>query len=267
MIVLTADIHHMSLQTRDQQCLSRSEAEITKEYVDIVCSHGLSVTLFVTGKAVKEEPKVFRSIAKYDSVEFGGHTFFGSSPRWLYNGIFKRVLGKANGPSFYQDWEVRKTIRTFQEVLDLQIETWRDHAYRRDSSTYKILSKNGIEVVSDEVRPNLRKPYLHKDGIISLPINIMPDSDHMYHGWCKPENVDEWSLSRSKFPPELYHPSEWFGKVRDQVQTVVSRGGIATMLVHPAPMKIVDNFDLFDDLCSFLSTFESSNVSRLSEYC
>ena len=56
MICLTGDVHHTSMQTEDQKKLGVSEAEAALEYIRITQSFRLKTTLFVTGKAVEEEP-------------------------------------------------------------------------------------------------------------------------------------------------------------------------------------------------------------------
>jgi len=263
MIVLTGDVHHMSLKTRDQQYLSDTEPRITERYADVAEQHGLKVTFFVTGKAVEEEPDVFARLAGREHVELGGHNYYAFKPRWLYNWIFYRVFGLWNGPAIFQDWEIRKTIARFEETIGVRIRSWRDHAYRHDHNTYRLLAENGIEIVSDEVGPDWMGPSAHKDGVVSLPVNVMPDSDHMYHGYFTPRTTKNWSLQRSEFPPEMMYPDEWLGRVKQQVTNITDRGGIATLLVHPAPMKMARDFDIFNELCEFLSQYRSYLVSDL----
>jgi hypothetical protein len=256
----------MSMGTRDQEYLAETEPHVTETYADIAGRHDLKVTFFVTGRAVEEEPEVFQRLARRDHVELGGHNYYAFQPRWLYNWIFYRTLGLWNGPAFYQNWEIRKTIKQFKKITGVRIRAWRDHAYRHDCNTYHLLANNGIEVVSDEVGPECTGPYLHDDGIVSLPVNVMPDSDHMYHGFFQPETTRGWSLQRSTFPPDMMWPEEWLEQVKRQIESIVKKGGTASLLVHPAPMKIIDNFETFSKLCSFLSKFQSEKVSEVAHH-
>lgn len=266
MIVLTGDVHHMSMETRDQRYLTDTEPRITETYADIAERHGLKVTFFATGKALEEEPGVFQRLAQREHVELGGHNYYAFQPRWLYNWIFFRVLGCRNGPVAFQDWEIRSTIKQFQQTTGVRISAWRDHAYRHDKNTLRLLADNDIEVVSDEVGPDWTGPYRHDEEIVSLPVNVMPDSDHMYHGYFQPETTEDWSLQRSTFPPEMMWPEEWLERVKRQVTSIIKQGGTASLLVHPAPMKIVDDFETFNKLCSFLSQFESEHVTETAHH-
>lgn len=256
----------MSLQTKDQEYLGESEPRITETYADIAEQNDLKVTLFVTGKALEEEPDVFQRLVRQDHIELGGHNYYAFKPRWLYNWVFHRLLRRRNGPAFFQNWEIRKTIEQFQQTTGVQIRAWRDHAYRHDEKTYRLLADNGIEVVSDEVGPNWTAPYLHDEDIISLPVNVMPDSDHMYHGYFTPETTKDWSLQRSNFSPDTMWPEEWLERVKKQVTSIIKQGGTASLLVHPAPMKIVDNFETFNKLCSFLSQFDCEHVTEAAHH-
>lgn len=269
MIVLTGDVHHMSMETRDQRYLTDTEPRITETYADIAERHGLKVTFFATGKALEEEPSVFKRLAQREHVELGGHTYYAFQPRWLYNWIFYRafgLFGLKNGPAAYQNWEIRNTIEQFQQTTGVRIRAWRDHAYRHDKNTYRLLTDNGIEVVSDDVGPEWTRPYLHDEGIVSLPVNVMPDSDHMYHGYFTPTTTDGWSLQRSTFSPDMMYPEEWLERVKRQVLSTIETGGVATLLVHPAPMQMIDDFSTFDKLCSFLTDFESMHVTEAANY-
>lgn len=262
MIVLTADVHHMSLQTKDQKYLEDTEPRITETYADIAERHGLKVTLFATGKALEEEPSVFQRLAQREHVELGGHNYYAFQPRWLYNWIFYRILGLRNGPTAFQNWEIRSTIEQFRKTTGVRIRAWRDHAYRHDKNTYRLLADNGIEVVSDEIGPDSTGPYLHDEGIVSLPVNVMPDSDHMYHGYFTPRTTESWSLQRSEFSPDMMWPEHWLERVKRQVASIIKQGGTASLLVHPAPMKIAGDFEILDRLCGFLSRYESATMTE-----
>lgn len=263
MICLTGDIHHKSLQTEDQEYLSCSEVEAAREYVSIAEKTGIKASLFATGKSVKEETREFREILKHSNVELGGHTYYAFRPKWLYNGIFSKLLGLSNGPRFYQDYEIKKTIKTFKQLLDVDIISWRDHAYRYDKNTYELLSQNGIKFISDEVDPKKIHPS-EVNGLTSVPINVMPDHDHIYHGEIKPETVESRFLGRSSFPPDLYSAEDWLELVENQISSMCGKEGTATILAHPACMKIIDDFEIFRELCDFLASYNSVFISEIN---
>lgn len=262
MVCLTGDVHHMRLQNDDQKYLDNTEVETAIEYARIAARAGIKITLFVTGKAVHEEPRKVKRLAEMENVELGGHTYWAFRPKWLYNGLFSRVLGISNGPAFFQNYEIRKTIRIFNRLLGVNIVSWRDHAYRQDKNTYHLLAQNGIRFVSDEVRPDALTPST-KGGLVLVPLNVVPDHDHIYHGDITPETTRNWTLNRDKFPPTLYSVEEWLEIVKRQVKYIVGEGGVATILAHPACMKIADGFKVFEGLCRFLSTCDPVFVKDL----
>lgn len=262
-IILTGDVHHMSLKTDDQLYIDLTEAELALEAAKIALEYDLKVTYFITGKTLVEETDVVRAIAKMPNTELGGHTYYAFKPKWLYNWIFNKIIGLSNGPKVYQNWEIKKTIGVFDHKLGIQIVSWRNHAYRHDRYTFPLLYKNGISFVSDDVNPNNLFPTTMNNGLISLPVNIMPDHDHVYHGNITPESTRNYSLGRSQFPSELYQPRRWFELIQQQIQKVVNREGVATLLIHPTCMYIIDEFKIYEELCTFLTEFETITASQV----
>ena len=263
MICLTGDIHHMSLKTNDQKYLNISEVEAAIEYASIAKDFGIKATFFATGKSVGEERSNFKSLLEYPNIELGGHNYYAFRPKWLYNGVFNRMIGLSNGPVFYQNYEVKKTIRIFKKLLGIKIISWRNHAYRHDRNTYRLLFENGIRFVSDEVDPIKLKPYRRYEGIYSVPINVLPDHDHIYHPDLTPETTKNWSLARDKFSPTFYNIDDWFEIIKGQITAVMKMDGIATVLVHPACMKIVDNFKIFKQLCRLICQYKTMFMRKL----
>ena len=79
-ICLTGDVHHMSLKTRDQEYMDRTEVEAAIEYAEIAAEYDVPVTLFVTGKTAEEEPKRVKRLATMENVEIGGTNIRGVDP-------------------------------------------------------------------------------------------------------------------------------------------------------------------------------------------
>lgn len=263
-VCLTGDVHHMSLHTGDQRYLRGTEVDAAIEYARIAEENSLRVTLFVTGKAAREEREV-RTLAARANVELGGHTYSAFTPKLLYNGVFRRVLRRANGPVLYQDLEIKKTVRAFKNQLGTRITSWRDHAYRHDRNTYALLAANGIRFVSDEVDPSELGPRRTRHApLVSVPINILPDHDHVYHADITPDTPIAGEKRRDRFPPWRHEVEEWLDIVKEQVAGIVTEGGVATILVHPACMEIADGFASLAALCRFLSSYPSAFIRDLA---
>ena len=70
-VCLTGDVHHMSLDTRDQAYMERTEVECAVEYAELAATYDVPVTLFVTGKAAREEPDRVERLASMENVAIG----------------------------------------------------------------------------------------------------------------------------------------------------------------------------------------------------
>jgi len=57
------------METRDQEYLDRTEAEIAVEYAEIAASYDVPVTLFITGQTAREEPERIEQLAAMETVE------------------------------------------------------------------------------------------------------------------------------------------------------------------------------------------------------
>lgn len=265
---MTGDVHHMSMETKEQEYLDSSEAEIALEYAEIAQEFDVKVTFFVTGKTVMEEEKAIRNLNRLENVEVGGHNYYAFKPKWLYNGLFDKLLGLSCGPSFFQDYEINKTVEAFEKRINLKIISWRNHSYRQDKNTYKLLAKNGIKVVSDERGEGLLEPRKVDFGtgsITSLPINVLPDHSHLLHANKDAEYVERrieqgWG---DPFTHQYYDKNEYLKIVKKSVRNIESSNGIATLLLHPSCMKVVDNFETFREICKFLSDWSTVKVKEL----
>jgi hypothetical protein len=262
MICLTGDVHHMSMRTLDQKHLSGTEAQAALEYVNIARTNGLKVTVFVTGRSVVEETGILREVGSVPGVEFGGHGMRGRRPRWLYEILFRRVLGRQNGPAFYQAREIRRTCRLLKRQLGATPRCWRDHAFKSDRNTRSLLAAQGIGIISDEVDLTAPGPRLAEHGLVSLPMNVWPDHDTLVHGPYRGIRRRTRSASPSGLPRRFQESEGWLKTVEEQVQAVVRKGGLATLLVHPACMEVADGFETFKRLCRFLADYKSITAAE-----
>lgn len=246
-VCLTGDVHHMSLETRDQEYMDRTEVEAAIEYAEIAEEYDVPVTLFVTGKAAKEEPERVKKLAEMDHVEIGGHNY------WAFDTLvhkgWRAITGSWNGPRPFQRWEIQKTIAAFKK-LGIEITSWRNHAYRHDTHTKELLAEAGITHFSDPVEPE--GEVREEDGMTVVPINTPPDHEHVYHAFRTPEFVADSGFS-GPFGTGSREVDGWVDWVRDRIETLVTEGRPATVLAHPACMDLADGLTAFEKLCAPVS--------------
>ncbi|MBX0285479.1 hypothetical protein EGH22_04015 [Halomicroarcula sp. F28] len=253
-VAITGDVHHMSMETRDQPYLDGTEVEAAVEYAEIAAEYGVPVTLFCTGRCIAEEPALVERLVSMANVELGGHNY------WAFTTPVHsvwRALGKAsggrvgswNGPRPFQSYEIRKTVAAF-EAVGARITSWRDHAYRHDEHTAGLLAAHGFTHFSDAVEPD--GTVRREDDLTVVPINTPPDHEHVYHAFRKPGTnaVEDFS---GPFGTESHQPEDWCEWVVDYVSEHRATGETATVLAHPACMRLADGFDAFRDLCATLA--------------
>lgn len=249
-IVLTGDVHQW-IDSADRDYARETECALALDYARIAGSHGLKVTLFLTGLAIVEDPASVRALRAEENVEIGGHGWDSFRPRWRYN-AYTRLFGSPHGVSAMQARMVRRTCATIEEATERGVLSWRNHAYQCDVHTPRVLADAGIRVWSDEVSRKRPGPYPHTSSITILPINTTPDHEHLYHGGQTVETVP--AARRSRYD----HPDAWLERVLEQAQSVVVGHGTATILAHPLCMKVVDDWRTFEQLCSRLSGYASA---------
>jgi hypothetical protein len=91
----------------------------------------------------------------------------------------------------------------------------------------------------------------------SLPINVLPDHEHVLHG-----KYQMGKTKQSKLVGRIVI-SEWLEQVKTEVQAISNAGGIATILAHPLCMEVADGMVTFEKLCRFLQPFPNCWVSEV----
>jgi peptidoglycan/xylan/chitin deacetylase (PgdA/CDA1 family) len=267
MICLTGDIHHSSLKTNDQMFAknrSDTEVKITCRYLKILEQYNLKVTFYTTGKTMKREWNDFKPIAESPLVEIGGHTYSGL-PRSVYSRMLYRISGKptvshsdSHGNYSRQTRDVEKMIRISRIRTGKAVVSWRSHGLVTDSNTYTILKEKGIKFISDDLCWVKIHPERTEEGLISHPINVIMDHDHVYHAHRTPHFVKKqmrnWPLQNDP-TSESYYITEWGNIVERQVAAIEKRGGVATVLLHPICMYLADEFKTADRLFKFFSNY------------
>lgn len=264
-VCLTGDVHHMSIGTRDQEYLDRTEVELAIEYAEIAGEYGVPVTLFVTGKAAVEEPERVERLAAMEHVEIGGHDYwaFDTPVHSAWRAFGKLTGGRVgswNGPRPFQRYEIRKTVETFAE-LGIEITSWRDHAYRHDRYTAELLSEAGVTHFSDAVGPDER--VRRAEALTVVPVNTPPDHEHVHHAFRTPgsEAVERFE---GPFGGESMPVEEWVDWVLDRIEAVRDEGGVATVLAHPACLWLADGFEAYERLLSAVAERQVGTMGNLS---
>lgn len=117
--------------------------------------------------------------------------------------------------------------------------------YMHGPYTYDVLQACGIKVCSDTVSATAAGPSWAGDGLIELPINVIPDHEHLYHAERTPEWVAWWQQRygfRDAFGSESYRVDQWADIVLSQIEANEARGALTTMILHPITMYLCDRF-------------------------
>lgn len=269
MICLTGDIHHSSLGINDQRYIPEpgvSEAAIAARYMELVSCFGLKVTMYITGRTFVEDWDDVKPVADSPLVEIGGHTYSGL-PRPINSRIFSVVTGKtslshgkSHGSRRRQEADVRRMLRAVKARTGKNVASWRSHGLVRDKHTYGILYAQGIRYISDELDWEKIYPYQTSEGLISHPMNVIMDHDHLYHAHRTRDFVSRITPDRV-FPDdpssESYDIDEWAEIVMRQVASIEERGGVSTVLMHPLCMYLADQFTAAERLLKFFSQLKS----------
>jgi peptidoglycan/xylan/chitin deacetylase (PgdA/CDA1 family) len=276
MVCLTGDIHHSSLRINDQRFITEPgdcEPRIAARYLALVEKHKLKVTFYVTGKTLAEEFDAFRPVAESPQVEIGGHTYHGL-PRPMGSRLRSFLTGHAtlshslsHGSPARQKRDVERMIAVVQDKTGRRIRSWRSHGLVTDAHTYEILAQCGIRFISDDLDWTKTMPERIPQGLISHPMNVIMDHDHIYHAHRTREYVEaqkrNWGFAADP-TRESYDIEEWAKIVERQVSGIQAAGGVATVLMHPLCMYLSDGFRTAERLLEFFSQFPSVWASELA---
>ena len=264
MICLTGDIHHLSLRINEQAFLPEGDSEVgvAVRYLRLLEELGVKATFYVTGRTLEEEWERFRPIADSPLVEIGGHTY-GGLPRSRWSVLRARVTGRptlshaqSHGSPRRQLADAARMVEAVRRRTGRQILSWRSHGLVRDRHTEPILVHCGLRSISDELAWDKLLPERTPAGLVSLPLNVIMDHDHIYHAHRTPEYVERqkarWTFAQDP-TRESYRIEEWGEMVVRQVSAIEARGGLATVLMHPLCMFVADGFRTARRLLEFFA--------------
>ncbi|MBU0607405.1 MAG: polysaccharide deacetylase family protein [Armatimonadetes bacterium] len=252
MICLTGDVHHMSLCTKESKYLpsGMTEVQVAQRYVQLLEEHGAKATLYVTGMCYVTERRDLQPVVRSPQVEVGGHFFWARQPRRCFDWYGRRT-GNWNGPRWFQAWDIRRNIAVCRRMTGIAPVSWRAHSYKVDRNTYPLLARYGVRCVLDAIEKDTLRPQLIEAGLVSHPMNVIPDHDHLYHAHRTPEFVAEANrrgYGADDFGAVSYTIEEWGDLVAEQAEAIDAAGGVATVLAHPICMFIADEMKTFAGL-------------------
>lgn len=269
MICLTGDIHHDSLKINDQKFLPEGiqEIDICAEYLKLLEKYELKATFYTTGMTLAEQWAKFEKIAESPLVETGGHTFSGlprkDSGTDTKTGLLSCSHAHSHGSYEEQEQDVKKMVDIVKEKTGKRLTSWRSHGLVKDVNTEKILFENGVRFISDELNWNKIFPERTKAGLISHPMNVIMDHDHLFHAHRDPEYAER---QRKNWPfkddptSQSFEIEKWGRILKAQIQAIDEMGGLATILMHPLCMYLADGFKTAEKIFEFIVSLKTECV-------
>jgi len=265
MICLTGDLHHMSLKTGNQQHCEITEMQTGRFFLRFLEKYRVKMTLFITGKSFLDEYQHVEPIIFNKLIETGGHNY-DAFEHELFHRVWNKLTHNYNGPSFYQKNDVLKTMDIIYKRSGKVINIWRNHMYMHGVNTEKILFEAGIKICSDGVSKNSHALQTHETGIYNLPINIIPDHEHLIHAERTPTWIKSWQKRYNwsdDFGSQSYLINEWGDMVLKQLKRNEEKGLLSNLIIHPITMYLCDKFEKIDEILQFISTCENIHMSEL----
>jgi len=265
MICLTGDLHHMSLQTLNQKHCDITEMHTAKLFLRLLEKHNVKMTCFITGKSFLEEFKEVEPIVQNQLIETGGHNY-DAFKHELFHRVWNKLTKNYNGPKWYQRNDALKTIDIIKKMTGKNIQVWRNHMYMHGVNTEEILFNAGIKICSDGVQKNSFALQKHHAGIYNLPINIIPDHEHLIHAERTPQWIEAWQKRynwRDDFGSQSYYINEWGNMVLQQLEHNEQKGLLSNVIIHPITMYLCDKFKKVDEILSYISRCNSVHMSEL----
>jgi hypothetical protein len=125
-----------------------------------------------------------------------------------------------------------------------------------DPNTYKIVASHGVKLVSDAKEKDNLWPKRIEAGLISHPMNVLVDHDHLYHAHRTHEYVERINKAgygADEFGAVSYPIDEWGRLALRQAKAIDDLGGIATLCCHPLCQWLADGFKTFEMLLKYFS--------------
>jgi hypothetical protein len=266
MIALTADLHHAALGTENQRRADTTEIRCARRFFDLCEEARVRTTYFVSGRAFVDEWDDLRPLCESERVEIGGHTWDCFAHTWAHRAS-ALLSGSYPGPRWLEARSVAATVEVARRRSGRRIRVWRNHMYLGGPFTDEVLAAHGIHVRSDGVRATSAGPTPGPHGVTQLPLNVMPDHEHLLHGERTPEWIRAWQ-SRLRwtddYGPRSYAVEAWTELVIEQIRANERRGVPTTMLVHPITLHLADRMRSFERILDVVSRLVTATVSEVA---
>jgi hypothetical protein len=266
MILLTADIHNQSLKTENQKHSDLTELDTTYMYFKAIEKLGLKATFFISGKVFTEDwNEKLEEICQSPLIEIGGHNW-DCFENQLYHRVCNKLLKSYNGTKAFQKRDCEKTKEIIFKKTNREIRSWRNHMYMHGVYTEEVLAECGIDIISDGVKKGplqFIKDPIH--DIYNLPINCIPDHEHIYHAERTPLWVKQWLERYSwedDFGKESYYIQKWGEILIENIALNDINNSASLMLIHPLTMYLADRFNFFYQLVEFLKDQHTATLSE-----
>lgn len=266
MIVLTCDVHHATLRTANQFHADDSEVRIAARFAAMLAAYRIKATFFVSGRAFDEEAADLRPIADSPWIELGGHTYDCFAPTWPHR-VWNKVAGSYPGPQAMERRSIRRTIAAAHRATGRRLRCWRDHMYLGGPNTAALLAEAGISTLSDGVRREAGFPARDAHGVWQLPINVIPDHEHLIHAERTRSWVRQWQRRygwRDDFGPESYDVDAWCDRVLADLDRNRARGVPSVMILHPITLELADRMRSARRILDAITGDRTMFVSELS---
>lgn len=132
--------------------------------------------------------------------------------------------------------------------------------YMHGPNTEKVLYNLGIKVCSDGVKKDNFIPKQDVTGIYNLPINIIPDHEHIIHAERTPEWIEQWQKRYNwsdDFGPDSYYIDKWADMVITQLKDNEKHEKLSVMIIHPITMYLADEFEAVKRILDYIQTRET----------
>ena len=265
MISITSDIHHQTLGTGNQKHCDISEIKTAILMHQILKSKNLKATYFISGKSFEEEWDDLKNICGDQEFDIGGHNYFCFKPE-LYHRVTNKLFNSYNGHYSYQKWETKKTQNIIKEKVGRDCVFWRNHMYMHGKYTDQVLQECGIKICSDGVQKNVSNLLEINSNYFHLPINIIPDHEHLIHAERTPEWIAEWQKRYNwsdDFGSESYYIEEWSDLVIEQIRENEKNNRLSNLIIHPITMYLCDEFKSFEKILNEIQKYEVVNFSDI----
>lgn len=112
-------------------------------------------------------------------------------------------------------------------------------------------------MVSDEVADSKMSADWVLPGYRSVPMNVLPDHEHVLHGKYQHGKTRPDRLTRR------VTIVEWADLVKSSIRGICEQGGTATVLAHPLCMEVADGMVVFEELCQYIQQYGTVWLSEV----